>query len=159
MPAETDLRDALRAALEEALDKMFFVAGFENTAPGCEPRPEWAATVRFDGASRGVFVLRVTPSLARSIAADFLGEDEPSLPEERVREVGCELANMICGAARSRARGAHEFRLEAPRGGAPPGDADAPPDAAVAVAAGGGVLEAELRLETSECSLTATSAS
>jgi CheY-specific phosphatase CheX len=148
MSADPDLCAALWAAVEEALDKMFFVAGFENTAPGQMPRPEMAATVDFDGASRGVFTLRVTTGLARSIAADFLGEDEPELPEERVREVVRELANMICGAALSRARGNQEFRLDEPRCCEPSPDAG-PPDAAIAVAADGGFLEAELRLEAS----------
>ncbi len=159
MRAEPDLHGALWAALEEALDKMFFVAGFESATPGVEPAPEMAAVVSFEGASRGVFALRVSPPLARSIAADFLGEDELSLPEERVREVVCELANMICGAALSRSSGEHELRLEAPRSCATVGRPGAPPDAAIAAAACGGVLEAEVRLERSECFSTATSAS
>jgi hypothetical protein len=146
MPAEPDLCAALWAAVEEALDKMFFVAGFENTAPGQTPRPEMAVAVEFEGASRGVFTLRVTSELARSIAADFLGEDAPDLPEERVREVVRELANMICGAALSRARGEQEFRLHEPRCCDPSPDAGAP-DAAIAVAADGGLLEAELKLD------------
>jgi hypothetical protein len=159
MSAEPDLRASLWAALEEALDKMFFVAGVENTAPGQLPRPELTALVSFEGASHGVFILRVTPPLARSIAADFLGEDEATLPEESVRQVVCELANMICGAALSQARGEQEFRLHEPRCPAPPGDPGAPPDAAIAVAACGGLLEAELRLDHHECSPTATFAS
>jgi hypothetical protein len=159
MSPEPDLRAALWAALEEALDKMFFVSGIEKTTPGVEPRPELAALVAFEGASRGNFTLRMTPPLARSIAADFLGEDELSLSEERVREVFFELANMICGAALSRARGEHEFRLDAPRSCALPAGSGVPPDAAIAVAAPGGVLEAELRLESCECCQTATFAS
>ena len=159
MPVEPELSAALWGALEEALDKMFFVAGFENATPGAEPRPEMTATVEFEGASRGIFKLWVTPALARSIAADFLGEDEPALPEERARQVVCELANMICGAALSRARGQHDFRLGEPRCPGLASGSDGPPDAAIAVTAGDGLLEAELRLESGECSQSAKSAS
>jgi CheY-specific phosphatase CheX len=159
MPVEPDLGAALWAALEEALDKMFFMDGVENTPHGQTPRPELSAAVAFEGGRRGVFTLRVTPSLARSIAADFLGDDPDALAEDRVREVVCELANMICGAALSQARGDMEFRLHEPRCPAGPDDPAAPPDAAIAVAASGGVLEAELRLDTQECPPTETSAS
>jgi hypothetical protein len=57
----------------------------------------------------------VAGGAARSVAADFLGEEEPALSEQQIGEVVCELANMICGSVLSRVESAITFQLATPR--------------------------------------------
>jgi CheY-specific phosphatase CheX len=127
----------LEDSVAEVLEKMFFIRTL-GEAPGAPrepaphgaapPKPEMVARLAFEGDLSGWLALRVTSSAARSIAADFLGEEEPALSEQQIAEVVCELANMICGSALSRVESGAAFRLAAPRivsfeapGGAPPG--------------------------------------
>src|SRR5258708_22235218 len=63
------------------------------------PRDEPAVTahVTFEGDPPGWLTLRVAAVAARSVAADFLGEEGPEISEQQIGEVVCELANIICG--------------------------------------------------------------
>ncbi len=144
---EAALKQALADSFEEVLEKMFFIRSLGGPINGSAAKPELAAELAFEGALHGRMALRVTLSSARSIAADFLGEDEYALSELQVTEVVCELANMICGSALSRVETGGDFRLSSPRLLAP-GEC-IPCSRAVAHAAevGGGALEAILEME------------
>ena len=110
------LRLALQQSVEEVMEKMFFVREFEASA--AERRrtdSELAAYLTFEGEPSGSLTLRVAPSVARSISADFLGLDEGELNQQQVDEVICELANMICGSVLSRVESASTFRLTTSR--------------------------------------------
>jgi len=158
---ENPIRQALQDSVDEVLEKMFFVeTQGECAEPAGDPAAdEIAVELTFQGEPPGALLLRLTSPAARQIAADFLGIDEAEVSGVRTSEVVRELANMICGAALSRARGQHEFRLGEPRCPGLASGSDGPPDAAIAVTAGDGLLEAELRLESGECSQSAKSAS
>ena len=102
--------------MAEVLEKMFFIRAFEEPLEEPEsPRRNIAVQLAFDGDPSGSLTLRTTSAAARSIAADFLGEDESELSERQVEEVVSELANMICGAVLSRVESRAVFRLGSPR--------------------------------------------
>jgi CheY-specific phosphatase CheX len=110
------MQTALRESVVEVLEKMFFISAFEEPLP--EPassRPCLTAQLVFDGDPPGSLALRTTCAAARSIAADFLGEEQGALSAGQVEEVVCELANMICGAVLSRVESQAVFRLGSPR--------------------------------------------
>ena len=111
---EGSLRMALAESLDDVLEKMFFIRGLGE--PGdYTPEPAVIAHLTFDGDPPGWLTLRVTASAARSVAADFLGEEELDLSEKQIGEVVCELANMICGSVLSRVESNTAFRLAPPR--------------------------------------------
>jgi CheY-specific phosphatase CheX len=111
---ESALRKALAESLDDVLEKMFFIRCFGE--PGNHtPEPAVIAHLNFDGDPPGWLTLRVTAAAARSVAADFLGEDELELSERQIGEVVCELANMVCGSVLSRVESNTAFRLAAPR--------------------------------------------
>jgi CheY-specific phosphatase CheX len=106
---------ALDDAMKEVLERMFFLEG--ASAPEPAPRDAEAtveARLTFDGEPPGSLRLRVTAKAARAISADFLGMDECEVADHQVRDVVCELANMICGSVLSRVESAVTFRLSAP---------------------------------------------
>ena len=110
------LRQALRQAVDEVLDKMFFVCPLGEAEPDPEDAaPAIAARLTFEGEPSGSMTLRLTWQAAHAIAADFLGEDEESLTEQRTGEVVREMANMICGSVLSQVEGATAFHLAEPR--------------------------------------------
>lgn len=111
---DTTLRRALAESLDDVLEKMFFVRslGEPQDAAG---EPAVTAHLTFDGDPPGWLTLRVTAAAARSVAADFLGEEESELSERQIGEVVCELANMICGSVLSRVERNATFRLSTPR--------------------------------------------
>ncbi|MGO9259869.1 MAG: chemotaxis protein CheX [Bryobacteraceae bacterium] len=111
---ETALSEALREAVDEVLEKMFFVQSEGQAAPDRPPEELVAARVDFEGSPSGTLSLRVTLPAAHRMAADFLGEEASELPATRTTEVVCELANMICGSVLSRVEGETAFRLSAP---------------------------------------------
>src|SRR5271165_6215349 len=98
---DTPLRQALAESLDEVLEKMFFVRSLGELA-GPASGPVTAAHLTFEGDPPGSLTLRMTPAAARSVAADFLGEEEAELSPKQIGEVVCELANMICGSVLSR---------------------------------------------------------
>src|ERR1039458_10397314 len=115
VPGRAKLQEVLADSIAETLDAMFFTACL--TAPEAEPapQPQLAAQVAFEGNPPGRLTLRMPALAAPFLAANFLGEEENDLSERQVGDVLCELANMICGFVLSRAEGAAEFRLGAPR--------------------------------------------
>jgi CheY-specific phosphatase CheX len=148
---EAELRRVLEDSVRETLDAMFFTACLGAPEPGVAPLPEMAAQVVFEGSPSGRLTLRMAAGAARSLAANFLGEEEEAVSERQVGDVLCELANMVCGFVLSRVESAAEFRLGAPRV-LEPGVADRRPGAIVhAVETGAGVLEAVLEMEDPIC--------
>jgi CheY-specific phosphatase CheX len=110
------LRQALRESANDVLDKMFFVCPLGEADPETvDTAPAIAARLTFAGEPSGSMTLRLTWQAAHSIAADFLGEDEESLTEQRTGEVVGEMANMICGSVLSQAESGALFRLAEPR--------------------------------------------
>ncbi|HEY2018387.1 MAG TPA: chemotaxis protein CheX, partial [Bryobacteraceae bacterium] len=98
---ETTLHCALRESVEDVLEKMFFIQS-AGEPPNANCKPECCARLSFDGNPPGWLILRLTAAAARSVAADFLGEEETALTAQQIGEVVCELANMICGSVLSR---------------------------------------------------------
>jgi CheY-specific phosphatase CheX len=105
---------ALRESVEEVLEKMFFVRTMGDAETG-QPVADLAARLTFEGDPSGCLTLRIPQSAARSISADFLGAEEEDLSEPEIREVVCELANIICGSLLSRVESTTTFRLASPR--------------------------------------------
>ena len=92
---------------------MFFVRDLGEIERNPDSR-RVAAWLRFEGDPSGSLTLRVGMAAARSIAADFLGEEAAMLSDVQVEEVICELANMICGSVLSRVESTATFRLDSP---------------------------------------------
>lgn len=106
---------ALRDAVAETLEEMFFVTDLEECDPrACPPESALLARVDFTGEPSGQLTLRASFDLARSLAADFLGEDEEAIGHSQVTDVFAELANIVCGAVLTRTESACTFRLSSP---------------------------------------------
>jgi CheY-specific phosphatase CheX len=113
---EASLSTAVQESVVEVLEKMFFIRAFEEPleegeSSGCSI----TVYLAFEGDPPGSLTLRTTRAVGRSIAADFLGDDEAALSERQVEEVVCELANMICGAVLSRVESRAAFSLGSPQ--------------------------------------------
>ena len=111
---DTLLHSALQESVDEVLEKMFFVRSFGDARSATDER-EFIAGLSFVGEPSGWLVLCVTDRAARSVASDFLGEDEGGLSEHQIGEVICELANMICGSVLSRVERNATFHLASPQ--------------------------------------------
>jgi CheY-specific phosphatase CheX len=116
---ELALERALSECTEEVLEQMFFVQPVEEPVPQKSPEAvdssHFSVDVGFSGEPSGRLLLRISKPAARSIAADFLAEDEAVLSEQQVGEVVCELANIICGSVLTRVESRTSFRLGSPR--------------------------------------------
>ncbi|HUP03759.1 MAG TPA: chemotaxis protein CheX [Bryobacteraceae bacterium] len=159
------LRQALEDSISETLDAMFFTSCLGPAEDRAVADLEAAARVTFQGKPSGRLTVRMAGGAARAIAAGFLGEDEETVPEERVGDVLRELTNMICGFVLSRVECAEEFRLDEPKlvdaasCGIAPEQASEPPAApgaprrrmVHAVETGAGALEASLEMEGRIC--------
>ena len=154
---DTPLRAALAESLDEVLEKMFF-AGTLGEIDSAASGPAVTAHLKFEGDPPGSLTLRVTLDAARSVAADFLGEEEAGVSSDRIGEVVCELANMICGSVLSRVEPNVTFRLSAPRV-VEPEEAEPPLAAATVYAAeiGSGTITVIFNTETPAWSTAAKS--
>jgi hypothetical protein len=99
----TDFQSLMTSSVDEVLNSMFFVGvdcnGEESAAAG----EEWmAARVAFRGPRSGAFGIGAPLTTARTLGANFLGQDEAEIQDAQMEEVFCELSNMICGAFLSR---------------------------------------------------------
>src|SRR5579863_2241940 len=112
---ETPITEALSAGAVDVLETMFFSPVMGEAALGA-PRLEkpLMASLKFSGGRSGSFTVRVSAEAAGIIAANFLGEDADTLESGQVRDVICELANMICGSALSRLDREAHFDLHHP---------------------------------------------
>lgn len=163
------LKQGLREAVTDVLEKMFFIRILEDpqaagTVPAgeveCRADPRIAVCVSFHGRPSGRFSLLLDSGAARSIAGDFLGEEDPELEPQQVEEVVCELANMICGAVLSRVESTITFRLDAPLVvNSTDSEASQPETAMHAFPIGNGELTAKIWMEDPICGSTEKSAS
>jgi CheY-specific phosphatase CheX len=116
---DQSLERALTECTEEVLEQMFFAQPVEEPVPQDPPQSgdsgHLAVDVGFIGDPSGRLLLRISKPAARSIAADFLAEDEAVLSDQQVGEVICELANIICGSVLTRVESQTSFRLGSPR--------------------------------------------
>jgi CheY-specific phosphatase CheX len=109
------LSSTLGEAVNEVLETMFFVDTEEQPFLDRPQEDLIEARLRFEGGPSGSLRLRINNGAARTLAADFLGEDAPEVSAARTQEVVTELANMICGCFLSRIAGEETtFRLSAP---------------------------------------------
>ena len=154
---EIAVRRALEESVEEVLEKMFFIRPLGEAAARPAPENEFAAQLTFAGDPPGWLSLRVTSRAARSIAADFLADEEEALTEQQVGEVICELANMICGSVLSRVESGITFRLAAPRI-VPSSDPPAPGATVHAVDIGNGALTVTMCMGNPACQMVPESA-
>jgi CheY-specific phosphatase CheX len=107
----------------EVLDAMYFTTLLGSTTleslpaevPGADP--VLAFSLQFVGDISGRFGLRLEPAVARSLTANFLGEQDTDVSAVEVSEVAGELANMLCGSVMSRVEGEHSFALSHPEPG------------------------------------------
>jgi CheY-specific phosphatase CheX len=116
--SEPRIQHALQNAVHEVLEKMFFVQALGKSpdpTPAEAPPIEIAARLTFQGEPSGSLSLRLTYTVAQSIAADFLGAGEDEVSALQVAEVVCEIANMICGSVLSRVESGAPFQLAAPQ--------------------------------------------
>jgi len=115
----------------EVLDAMYFASVIE-TRQSFGPRPDAeldriAFNLHFQGDVHGWFGVHLSPATARTLASNFLGEDEDALTVEEVEEVVGELTNMLCGSVASRVEGRSKFVLSHPEpvSSSPPPNQDA----------------------------------
>lgn len=116
-PIEHALRDAAQSVLETMCFTMV-----EGDAPSEFSTATDLVRTRmtFSGAWSGRFELKAQLASARMIAGSFTGESGDDMPVERVTEVMCELANMVCGStlshlARSHLASDRVFDLSSPQ--------------------------------------------
>jgi CheY-specific phosphatase CheX len=162
---DAPLDQALARAIEEVLEKMFFITATaapsgSGPADGVEYVSAWLS---FEGDPKGSLLLRLEAGAARSLALDFLGEDEDTVTDQRVGEVISELANMVCGAVLSRIESEVSFCLATPQivaGGVAPGEPAGPVSRTTACSAdiGRGMITVELTTEGPACLATEKSA-
>lgn len=116
MTATDTMLDALDHAVTEVLETMFFAEPLgmcEEPAPAEEA--EFSALLSYRGVASGRLSVHIAGGAARQLAADFLGSEPDSPPDDgEVSGVVRELANMICGAVLSRLHNDAVFELSAP---------------------------------------------
>jgi CheY-specific phosphatase CheX len=104
---------------------MYFTTVLETSHPTALEAPatpaqsgisssDYAYTLRFEGGVRGSFGLHLAENTARTLAANFLGEDDSTLTPQEISEVVGELTNMLCGSVVSRIEGRSKFALSHP---------------------------------------------
>jgi CheY-specific phosphatase CheX len=113
---ELDLVRHLQPAFTEVLETMFFTSVLDTCTGSRVPAgtPAMSSRLTFRGDPSGVFEIGITEGAARSLAANFLGEEEQELSETRAGDVVCELANMLCGSVLSRIGENFTFELSHP---------------------------------------------
>jgi CheY-specific phosphatase CheX len=113
---DAPLDQALADSVQDVLEKMFFITAV--AAPDSEAAQSGeciSAWLSFEGDPPGKLTMHLALAAARSIAADFLGEDESSVSGQQVAEVISELTNMVCGSVLSRIESEVSFHLSAPQ--------------------------------------------
>jgi CheY-specific phosphatase CheX len=115
----SEFAQLIPACCSEVLDAMYFTSVLETSAcespvQAIDPKDS-AFSLHFSGEISGDFALHMGPAMARSLASNFLGEEEDTLSPAEVGEVAAELANMLCGSVVSRLPCATKFILSSPR--------------------------------------------
>jgi CheY-specific phosphatase CheX len=110
------IAEVLGDAANTILETMFFTMAEGYTEPLFAPdTPVLHAALSFSGAWSGTFELKAPFDSARAITQSFVGAMDPEeVPDERVGEVICELANMVCGSTLSQLGDDKIFHLGTP---------------------------------------------
>ncbi len=109
-----ELSRVLADATEQVLETMFFTTLESRLDAVPETSGAITAALSFQGELRGTFCLDLSTESACRLAASFLATEPDVLPQERVGEAVCELANMICGRTLSQMQSEDTFELLAP---------------------------------------------
>lgn len=114
----SDFSPILAECCAEVLDAMYFATVTNTThreATPPSPEPDTLAfQLRFQGDIEGSFGLSLSLATARTLASNFLGDDEDALSKEEIVQVAGELSNMLCGSIVSRIGGTKRFALSHP---------------------------------------------
>jgi CheY-specific phosphatase CheX len=114
----SDLTTIVNECCTDVLDSMYFTtvldSSSESTPPPAPQPGEISFALRFQGQIHGSFGLTLGTPMARSLAANFLGEEEDALTDAELAEVAGELTNMLCGSIVSRIEGPTKFALSHP---------------------------------------------
>ena len=114
----SDFTPIVTECCAEVLESMYFASVLETSShPGMNRAPqadEYAFSLRFQGDVHGSFGVSLGAAMARTLAANFLGEQEETLTDVEVAEVVGELTNMLCGSIVSRVEGTSKFALSHP---------------------------------------------
>ena len=95
-------------------DLCFMLPGFDTEDVPETNRMHSASVVSFEGPASGKLIIRVCPNLLVAIAANMLGEENPS--EHHQYDALGEIANVVCGNALPRITGSKDvFHLHSPR--------------------------------------------
>ena len=94
--------DLLARAVEEVLEKMFFIFTDLPSDEADRPvEPSGRKVIRaglgFQGAWQGRIELCFDPGLGRVLAANFLGQDEDAISDELVMDMAKEITNIAAG--------------------------------------------------------------
>jgi CheY-specific phosphatase CheX len=113
-----DLSALIDSCCAEVLESMYFTSVIEIAhQPMATPVASdlgYAFALRFAGDLHGTFGLYLEAANARTLAANFLGEEEDALSVQEVSEVIGELTNMLCGSVVSHIEGSSKFALTHP---------------------------------------------
>ena len=107
-------------ACSEVLDSMYFTttlgSGPRDAMPECLPdgQPPLIFGLGFTGDVSGRFGVHLEQTTARTLSANFLGQEEADISAGELAEVVGELANMLCGSIVSRIEEKSKFVLSHP---------------------------------------------
>ena len=105
----------LKAATFEVLETMFFIFPVSlEDATTLFHGPGLRAWVPVDGPKTFRVGLTLSLSLAREMAANFLGLEKDEVPPERMEDVVKETANMVAGSFLRREEAPETFNLKPP---------------------------------------------
>ncbi|HYP08362.1 MAG TPA: chemotaxis protein CheX [Bryobacteraceae bacterium] len=117
--------DSLRRSVIDTFELMCFCAAEPLVESHIDLQPALARIISFHGDWSGQVCLKVNAAAARTLAENFYGEPEPSLPDSRVEELLNEITNVVCGGMLSRMAPSGNFWLSPaeplPAGAAPAG--------------------------------------
>jgi CheY-specific phosphatase CheX len=112
-----DFNPWLETAVATVLESMCFFSTVGEAAEDTVlelPQAWVGGKLNFRGVPSGTFGISFPAHTARTLAANFLGEDEPEIDEAQTSEAVCELANMMCGALLTRQEAKRTFDLSSP---------------------------------------------
>lgn len=110
---------AMKVSISEVLEQMFFlpidkIEEINGAQAWADDQKYLAASVCFEGASSGIFMLTIPSEMAISITADFLGVIPEALSEEQVGGTVKEMINMLAGNSLSCYDADTSFELKIP---------------------------------------------
>jgi CheY-specific phosphatase CheX len=118
----SDFTGLVPECCSEVLDAMYFITVLGTASPEASPetaelpgaQKRVAYSMNFAGDISGRFGLSLEQGTARSLAANFLGEEAENISSTEIDEVAGELTNMFCGSVMSRVEGKNKFVLSHP---------------------------------------------